>query len=96
MFDIAKSQDDLVAKLKALEPWVIGLHPTSEALEGRAAYIKALTKLVAAHVEEVAADASANQSFARIDEEDARGIADIGSDLAGRVMRAADLMMEDA
>lgn len=91
-FNITQSQSTLAAKIASLEPFILGLHPSPDAIEGRAKYIKALTKLVAEHVEEAAADVSANQSFARVDEEDARGIADIGSDIAGQVMRAADAM----
>jgi hypothetical protein len=42
------------------------------------------------------ADASASISCGRVDEEDARAIADVGADCAGQLMRAAALMMEAA
>lgn len=83
-----------IARVQKLEPFIIGLYPSAQTIEGRAEYISALTKIVAEHVEAMAAEVDANQSYVSIYEEEARGIADIGSDLASRITRAADLMME--
>lgn len=94
-FNISSSQDTLVSKIAKLDPFILGLHPNAQSLEGRAEYIKALCKLVAEHVEECMADADANQSFARIGDEDAAALSDMGADLAAQVMRAADAMTEE-
>lgn len=95
MFDVEASQDNLIAAIRKLDPWILGLRPSPRAMEGRAQYIADLTKLVAQHVEELAADADASQSCGQIDEEDARAIADTGADLAGQIRRAADAMADE-
>lgn len=95
MFDVAESQDKFVKAIQKLDPWILGIRPAPRALEGRAQYVADLTKLVAQHVEELAADADASQSCGRIDEEDARAIADTGADLAGQIRRAADAMADE-
>lgn len=95
MFDVEESQDNLIAAIRKLDPWILGIRPSPRALEGRAQYIADLTKLIADHVEELAADADASQSCGRIDEDDARGIADIGADLSGQIRRAADAMADE-
>ena len=91
-FNIAAAQVALVENIAKLEPFIIGLHPSPDTLEGRAAYINALCKLVAEHVEDCMADAAANQSAHKIDETSARELASVGSDLADAVMRAAHAM----
>lgn len=91
MFNAAANQAEFLAKLARLDPFKFGLRAGPEELEGRAAYIKSLTKLVANHLEEVMADAAASVSLGSITEEDARTIEDYGADLAGQLIRAANL-----
>jgi len=89
-FNITQSQSDLASAIANLEPWKLGLHPTPDALEGRGAYLKALCKLVADHVEDCMADAASSQSAVEIDETEYTGaILDVGGDCAGVLQRAA-------
>jgi hypothetical protein len=96
MFDAAASKADFLSKVAKLDPFKIGLLATADDLEGRAEYIRSLTKALSDHIEELMADASASISCGRIDDEDARAIADAGDDCAGQLMRAADLVAEAA
>jgi hypothetical protein len=96
MFNAEASKTNFLAKVANLEPFIMGLRAGSEELEGRAEYIRSLTKVVADHIEELMADASVSISCGRIDDEDARAIADAGDDCAGQLMRAADLAAEAA
>lgn len=92
LYDPWAAKADLVARISKLEPWKLGLRATSEELEGRAAYISALTKLIADHVEAMAGDAQASVSCSSaIDDTSAQGIADIGGDIAGSIARVAEL-----
>lgn len=96
MFNAEASKTDFLAKVGKLEPFNLGLRASADDLEGRAEYIRSLTKAVADHIEELMADASSSISCGRIDDEDARAIADVGSDCAGQLMRAAACACEVA
>jgi hypothetical protein len=96
MFNAKASKADFLAKVANLEPFIMGLRAGPEELEGRAEYIRQFAKAAADHIEELMADASSSISCGRIDEEDARAIADAGDDCAGQLMRAADLVAEAA
>lgn len=96
MFNAEASKTDFLAKVGKLEPFNLGLRANADDLEGRAAYIRQFAKAAADHIEELMADASVSISCGRIDEDDARAIADAGDDCAGQLMRAADLVAEAA
>lgn len=96
MYDAWQDQNNLIEKIKKLDPYRFGLSATAEELEGRARYIEELCKLVANHIESLLADASVSVSVAKIDEEDARAIIDMGADLAAQLTEAAWQTMEAA
>lgn len=94
MFNPILSKTSLIDTINKLEPGILGLRASPATLELRAEYIKQAAALFAAHIEEMAADADASLSAGRVDEEDARAIADIGGDLAGQIINAAEQMRE--
>lgn len=86
-FQIHRDRDALCAAIQKLEPFKLGAYASAESIEGRAEYVRRLTKLVADHIEVCAADAdSSTSSGPPVGEEDAQGIADVGTDLAAAIL----------
>lgn len=94
-FNIHNSQAALIRAISNLRPYSMGPRATADELENNAGYIEQLCKLVAEHVEEVMAEAGSSTSAFRIDETDARGLRDIGCDLAGQLNEAAYRTVEE-
>lgn len=95
-FDPIQSKIDLLCAISELDPWKLATAARHDELHGRAEYIAALGKLVANHIEYLAAEADASIFNTCIDETSAQSITDITSDLAGSIKLAADRMMETA
>jgi hypothetical protein len=95
MFDAFQSNKELIHAIALLDPFKLSPYATSEQLNGRADYIKALGKLVADHIEAMAADADASISSGHVDD-DAGAIRDVCSDICGEIRNAAERVLEAA
>lgn len=95
MFNVVVSKTQLIDAINHLEPGILGLRASASALELRGQYIKQVCALVAAHIEDCAADANGSV-HGPVSAKDARIIADVGSDIAGQIEQAADREFEQS
>lgn len=96
MFNATIAKTQLIDALNKVEFGNLGIVAGSSSLQLRASGIRLACELFANFIEEMAADADASITAGGVDERDARGIADVGADLAGQIVQASELQRETA
>lgn len=96
MFNPTIAKTNLIDALNKIEFGSLGVRIDPVGLKLRASGIHLACELFANFIEEMAADADASMSLGKVNERDARIVADIGLDIAGSIYAGADRHLEAA